>query len=184
MNTVSALLALGLAAALLQADGQKAATGKEAHMSATATAIPESVRSEHQAIHEQLEEAMRAPGQVGVAARALGKVLHPHFVREEEIALPPLALLAPLVRERFRPEWREVLPMTDALAAELPRMLREHGDILAATDHLQAVALEEESADVARLAEQLKLHARAEEEVFYPAAILVGELVRLRAAAQ
>ena len=74
--------------------------------------------------------------------------------------------------------------MTDALATELPRMLREHGDILAATDHLQTVALEEGSADVARLAEQLKLHARAEEEVFYPAAILVGELVKLRAAAQ
>jgi hypothetical protein len=74
--------------------------------------------------------------------------------------------------------------MTDALAAELPQMLREHGDIRAATDHLLEVAREEGSQDVVRLAEQLKLHARAEEDVFYPAAILVGELVRLRASAQ
>ena len=146
--------------------------------------IPASLREDHAHIHGALVAATRIEGRISEAARALAQVLHPHFVREEEIALPPLALLEPLVRERFRPEWREVLPMTDALAAELPRMLREHGDILAATDHLQAVALEEGSADVARLADELKLHARAEEEVFYPAAILVGELVRLRAAAQ
>jgi hypothetical protein len=33
---------------------------------------------------------------------------------------------------------------------------------------------------VAELAEKLALHARGEEEVYYPAAILVGELVRRR----
>jgi hypothetical protein len=142
--------------------------------------IPASLREDHAHIHGALVAATKREGRVGEAARALARVLHAHFEREEEIALPPLALLGPLARERFRPEWREVLPMTDALAAELPRMLREHGDILAATDHLQDVARHEGAEDVVRLAEQLKLHARAEEEVFYPAAILVGELVRLR----
>jgi hypothetical protein len=146
--------------------------------------IPASLREDHAHIHEALVGATQMQGPVGEAARALAQTLHPHFVREEEIALPPLALLEPLARQRFRPEWREVLTLTDALAAELPQMLREHGHIRAATDHLEKVAREEGAQDVARLAEQLKLHARAEEEVFYPAAILVGELVRLRAAAQ
>jgi hypothetical protein len=146
--------------------------------------IPASLREDHAHIHGALVTATQMEGRVGEAARALAQILHPHFVREEEIALPPLALLEPLARERFRPEWREILPMTDALAAELPQMLREHGDIRAATDHLLEVAREEGSQDVVRLAEQLKLHARAEEDVFYPAAILVGELVRLRASAQ
>ena len=37
-------------------------------------------------------------------------------------------------------------------------------------------------ATVERLAETLKLHAQSEEEVFYPAALLVGDVVRARSA--
>ena len=50
--------------------------------------IPESIRIEHEAIHTALVEATKAPGTVGAAAKELAAVLHPHFVREEEIALP------------------------------------------------------------------------------------------------
>ena len=62
------------------------------------TEIPQSIRLEHGAIHSVLVEATKATGAVGAAARALAHVLHPHFVREEEIALPPLGLLGPLSR--------------------------------------------------------------------------------------
>ena len=55
--------------------------------------IPESMRIEHGEIHAALERATGVPGRVGEAARALAAVLHPHFEREEEIALPPLGLL-------------------------------------------------------------------------------------------
>ena len=64
--------------------------------------IPSSIRAEHDAIHDALERATQEPGRVGEAARALAKALHPHFVREEQIALPPLALLAPLARHPLR----------------------------------------------------------------------------------
>ena len=184
MNTTSTLFALGLAAALLQAGGQKAATGKETHMRATATAIPESVRTEHHAIHEQLEEAMQAPGQVGAAARTLAKVLHPHFVREEEIALPPLGALAQLAKGTLPPDPASLLKMTDALKRELPQMLAAHTQIRAAVRALAEAARAERAAKFERLAEQLALHAQTEEEVLYPAAVLVGELIRTRMAAR
>jgi hypothetical protein len=70
--------------------------------------------------------------------------------------------------------------MTDALRAELPRMLEEHKAISAATIHLGEVARAANNAVVARLADQLLLHAQSEEELFYPAAILVGDVVRAR----
>ena len=73
-----------------------------------------------------------------------------------------------------------VLPLTDSLRAELPRMLKEHEAIHAATMRLGEVAKSEGNAAVAHLADQLALHARSEEEVFYPAPILVGDLVRSR----
>lgn len=57
--------------------------------------IPQSLRTEHEVIHSALEEATKAPGRVGAAAKELAAVLDPHFKRENEIALPPLGLLAP-----------------------------------------------------------------------------------------
>lgn len=140
--------------------------------------IPASIRAEHEEIHSALVAATKAPGRVGAAAKELAAILHPHFVREEQIALPPLGLLQPLSRGEFTPEMRDVLPMTDSLRTELPRMLEEHKAIHAATERLGEVARAEKNAAVARLAKQLAMHARNEEDVFYPAAVLVGDLVR------
>ena len=44
---------------------------------------PAPLRAEHEALHARLVEATRAPGAVGVAAREVARLLHPHFVREE-----------------------------------------------------------------------------------------------------
>ena len=76
-----------------------------------------------------------------------------------------------------------VLPMTEALRAELPRMLDEHQAIHAATRRLGEVARKAGNAEVQQLAEALALHAQSEEEVFYPAALLVGEVVESRSQA-
>ena len=151
------------------------------HAPAQTFDIPASMRAEHEEIHGALERATQGPGRVGEAARALAKVLHPHFVREEQIALPPLGLLAPLARGEFTEAMLDVLPMTDALRAELPQMLEEHVAIRAATQTLGDVARAERDTPVMRLAEQLALHATSEEEMFYPAAVLVGDIVRARA---
>ena len=145
--------------------------------------IPASMRAEHEEIHAELVRATKAPGRVGAAARQLAAVLHPHFVREEQIALPPLGLLAALAKgEAVTAEMRGILPMTDSLRAELPRMLEEHVAIRAATQRMGEAARAARNDRVASLAEKLALHARSEEEMFYPAAVLVGDLVRTRAA--
>ncbi len=151
---------------------------------ASKIAIPESVAAEHAEIHAALVEATHAPGAVGVAARELAAVLHPHFVREEQIALPPLGLLAVLAAGERVPEavLSETLTMTDALKAELPRMLNEHRAIRAAVEKLRAAAVADHAAKVERLAGQLALHAQTEEQVLYPAALLVGEIIRSRRA--
>jgi iron-sulfur cluster repair protein YtfE (RIC family) len=74
----------------------------------------------------------------------------------------------------------EALAMSDALRKELPRMLQEHTRIRAATETLRVVAQREKASAYEQLAEDLALHARSEEEVLYPAAILVGDVIRAR----
>lgn len=140
--------------------------------------IPEGLRREHRGVHEELEWATKRPGRVGAAARELAKVLHPHFVREEQVALPPLALLVPMSRGERPANADAVLALTDTLRRELPTMLREHVAIHEATRRLRDVAAAAKDARVVRLADALAAHATQEEEVNYPAALLVGALLR------
>jgi len=179
--TAAALLVITLSAPMT--DQAQTSKDSEPHRHDSKIQIPEAMRLEHLEIHNGLVSATKLPGKVGEAARKLAAVLDPHFVREEQIALPPLGLLAPLSRGEFAPQMREVLAMTSALRAELPRMLSEHKAIHSATVRLGEVAKAAGNAEVERLAETLKVHAKNEEEVFYPAALLVGEIVRARSAA-
>lgn len=75
---------------------------------------------------------------------------------------------------------KSVIPITDRLKAELPEMLGEHKVIVAALENLKTAAEAENKPEHARFAEKLALHAQTEEEVLYPAAILVGEYLKLK----
>jgi hypothetical protein len=142
--------------------------------------VPEPLKREHEELHKELRRAVQAGGRTGETARAVAERLHPHFPKEEAYALPPLGLLAPLARGEYVPEATEAAAMAERLKAELPSMLTEHREIVAALDALAAAAQEEGHAEHIRFAEKLALHARTEEEVLYPAVVLVGEHLRLR----
>lgn len=141
--------------------------------------IPKPLQAEHEHLHSTLVKASKERGAVGEAAREVAGLLHPHFVREEQFALPPLALLSELARGGVTPEMTQVLPMTRRLKAELPAMLAEHRQIVGALDKLRAAAQAANLPEYERFADALALHAQTEEQVLYPAAVLVGEHVAL-----
>jgi len=142
--------------------------------------IPEPLKAEHEELHAELARARGAGGRTGEAAKAVAVTLHPHFLREEEIAMPPLALLTALAEGKLSSEMSEVLAMTDQLEAELPQMLEQHKDVVTALERLSRMAEDEGKPEVARFAKKLILHARTEEQVLYPAAILVGRYLKLK----
>ena len=142
--------------------------------------IPASLKAEHDELHHELAAATKASGPVEEAARAVAKLLHPHFVDEEAFALPALGLLAQLAHGEQISDAGPVLAMTDRLRAELPRMLAEHQTITAALRNLEGKARAAGDEARVRLATKIIAHARAEEEVMYPAAILVGEYLKQR----
>src|SRR5687768_9617763 len=92
--------------------------------------IPAPLQAEHEELHAALAAATKLPGSVGAAAREVARLMHPHFAREEQFALPPLGLLADVVRGALRSDMAEVLPMTRRLKAELPAMFDEHRRIV------------------------------------------------------
>lgn len=141
------------------------------------SAVPEALRAEHQALHEHLVRITEEPGAVGEAAHEVARLLHPHFAREEQFALAPLALLARLAAGPVTPDMASVLSMTQRLKEALPQMLAEHAAILRALERLRSAARAAGRPEHERFAETLALHAQMEEQVLYPAAILVGEYV-------
>ena len=141
--------------------------------------IPESLKTEHEELHADLVRATKAGGKTGEAAKAVAKVLHDHFIKEEEFALPPIGFLPALARGEVDKQMSSVVAMTDRLKAELSKMLREHQAVVAALKKLTAAAEEENLPEHGHFAEKLRLHAQTEEDVLYPAAILVGEYLKL-----
>ena len=139
---------------------------------------PPSLKAEHEELHGELARATKSGGRTGEAAAAVARLMHPHFVKEEDYALPPLGLLSALASGKLDDEMAAVLPLTDTLERELPRMLAEHKAIVAALARLSEAAAAEGKPEYARFAEKLIAHARAEEEVAYPAALLVGRYIR------
>ncbi len=166
-----------LAGTMLLASPGVAAPAEHGH-EAHAAAIPASLRAEHHALHDRLTRATHAGGQTGKAARALEAVMMPHFQEEERIAMPPLGLLAPLARGEWPADAGPIIAMTDELRRAWPRMLEEHARIAALVKALRAAAAAEKQADAAAFADALALHARMEEEILYPAALLVGDRLR------
>jgi hypothetical protein len=143
-------------------------------------AIPDAVREEHEELHRRLSEATLAGGRVGAAAKKAARLLHAHLIREEELAMRPLGLLRALAEGAVTADMAGVLGLTNALRDELPRMLAEHRQIVLALNTLREAAHEEDRPSFGELADELILHARMEEEILYPAALLVGEFLKLK----
>lgn len=141
---------------------------------------PSSVKAEHEALHAQLARAIKAGGATSQAAKTVAKVLHPHFLKEEEYALPPLRLLPALAEGKTLPEMQAAVAMTARLKTDLSHMLQEHKQILIALKALIDAANLESKEQAAHFAEKLILHAQTEEEVLYPASILIGEYLILK----
>ena len=129
---------------------------------------PTVLTMEHQGMQEEMARATRAGGRTEEAAWQVTRVLYPHVFREEEFAIPPLLLLPKLARGEVTPDM------------EMPRMLQEHKAIIGALQKLLQAATSEQHTGFARFAQKLILHAQMEEELLYPAAILVGEYLKLK----
>ena len=154
------------------------------HANSASIQTPKSIATEHGELHDTLSRATAEGGEMAAAAHELEAALAPHFKREEQIATPPLGLLPALAHGDATAEMRFVLPMTEALERGLPQMLREHEAIRDAVTKFRATAERNGHQDYVRFADNLAAHAREEEELLYPAAILVGRYVERTAPQQ
>lgn len=177
LSTISFLMMYGPIQGQVEKDSVLHRHAKESTMKYT---IPASIKEEHDELHKNLESFTKLPGKTGMAAKEVANMLHPHFIKEEEFALPPLGLLVSLAKGQVSGDMKGAIAMTDKLKEDWHQMLNEHQQIVGSLEKLRIAAIEEQHPEVIRFTESLKLHAKTEEEVTYPTAILIGEYLKLK----
>lgn len=155
------------------------AAGDAAH---PGLATPQVIVIEHEHLHHQLDAAIASGGKTGERAREVAEVLASHFEQEEAYAMPPLGLLEPLAWNKpvDGATAAEAIKMADHLRDEYDNMLHEHEMLTAALHRLASAARQENKPQHAEFAEALIMHAQHEEQVLYPATLMIGEYLKLK----
>ncbi len=141
---------------------------------------PTPLKSEHEALHAEINRAVKLEDRTGKATRLVARLIERHFAKEEEFALPPLGLLPALAQGTIEPGMAAAITMAARLHDELPDLLAEQRVIVAALEELMAAAESEGHAELVGFAEKLMLHEEIEQQVSYPTAILIGKYLQLR----
>ncbi|MFW6038902.1 MAG: hemerythrin domain-containing protein [bacterium] len=170
---------LVLAGALGWVAGLNAAPGEdEQHDHNRLLTPPPALRAEHERLHERLGAAKEAGGKTAEAAARVSEHLAAHFEEEEAYAMPPIGLLQPLAEGEATEDMRPAIEMADKLQANYQVMLDEHERILEALVQLERAARAEDKPEQVRFARDLIHHAKVEEQVLYPATIVIGKYLR------
>jgi hypothetical protein len=74
--------------------------------------------------------------------------------------------------------------MADRLRREYGKMLKEHKELTEVLHKLAAAAKDEGKPEQAAFAESLILHAQNEEQVLYPATLVIGDYLKLQRASR
>ncbi|OHB76704.1 MAG: hypothetical protein A2Z34_05490 [Planctomycetes bacterium RBG_16_59_8] len=144
------------------------------------TDIPSALQREHADLYVRLVAATQEPGAVGEAAKPLAALLHSHFEKEEAVALPPLKSLWAITAGKEVADSEKIIAMSAKLREELPSLIEEHRAITRALKGLLSAAVQDRKAETISFVDAMFHHVKTEEQVLYPASILVGDYLKLK----
>lgn len=142
--------------------------------------IPSSIKDEHELLLEQMRTFTLFQDRTGQMALKLDSLLKHHFQEEEDFVLPPLGYLPLLASGEMPEQHNEVIQLTQKLKSQLAHMSAEHQLIKAYMNELKQAADHDNHHEIIEFEKELNKHANTEEEVFFPAALLVGKYLKLK----
>lgn len=142
-------------------------------------AVPLVLKSEHDQFLERISRIASLQDSTGRVAKKLLELMNYHFKEEEDYVLPPLGLLPALAKRQIPEQSEKIIQLTERLKSNSAKMIAEHQMIKAYLDEMMLAGAKENHTEIAGLDLVLQKHATSEEEVFFPAAILIGEYLKL-----
>ncbi len=83
-----------------------------------------------------------------------------------------------MVLDQWRPEMSQIAPLIVHFSQHPDDLIHQHQKIIAAIENLWEAAYEDGTGENANFARHLTSHERMEDEVLYPALILIGEYLQ------
>ncbi|SDM35200.1 Hemerythrin HHE cation binding domain-containing protein [Daejeonella rubra] len=142
--------------------------------------VPSSIKKEHDNLLEKLYKFTSINDSTGLAAKKLYNLLQHHFNEEEDYVLPPLGLLPQLTNGKIPEQTKNVIALTEKLKSQLSHMSAEHQLIEAYLDEIKQADSNLKYPEIIELEKEIHKHAKIEEEVLFPASILVGDYLKLK----
>ena len=143
--------------------------------------MPSSIKNEHDSLLAQLHVITLFQDSTGIVAITLLELMEHHFREEENVVFPPLGLLPSLASGEIPEKSEEIIQLTEKVKSQLTHLSVEHQLIKARMGELVQAAAKENHPEIIAFIHDVDKHATVEEEVYFPAAILVGEYLKLQA---
>ncbi len=142
------------------------------------TKVPKAIQNGHEQLSDELKAIIAQGGKVGEKAKELSDSMKIHFEKEEKYALPPLGLLLALSEGNWEINANEAIMMADTLQSRLFEMTQDHKMISKFLEELKKIAEEENNSQAQNFVRNLILHIDLEDQVLYPATLLIGNYLR------
>jgi hypothetical protein len=144
--------------------------------------VPSSIKKEHESLLDQIHRITLFQDSAGLVAIKLNDLMQHHFKEEEDFALPPLGLLSLLAGGRIPEQSNEIIVLAERLKSQLTHLSVEHQLINAYMNELRQADSNGSHTEIIEFEKELHKHANIEEEVLFPAAILIGEYLKFKLA--
>ena len=140
--------------------------------------VPSSLKKTHSELLQQLHQFTLINDSSATVALKLEELMLHHFLEEEDYILSPLGLLPSLSKGQFPEHPQEIIILSEKAKSQIDHMSAEHQLITAYIEELKQASAEENQPAIIAFEKDVSKHALSEEEVYFPAAIMVGEYLK------
>ena len=144
--------------------------------------VPSSIKKTHLYLLEQIQKMTLYKDSSGRVAKKIEELMQHHFKEEEDLILPPLGLLPSIANGQIPEQSEEVILLSENVKSMMNHMSVEHQLINAYIKELKQASDKENLPEILEFENEVIKHATSEEEVFFPASILIGDYLKLNSA--
>ena len=141
--------------------------------------VPSTILQQHDSLIMTITKWTTFGDSTARSAYRLKEIMVHHFREEEDYVLPALGVLPSIVNGIMPAEPKELTRMIDQYKANSSHFIAEHQMIKVYMEELKAIAGKENHHGLAEFEKALTMHVREEEELLFPAVILIGEYLKL-----
>ena len=142
--------------------------------------VPSSIKKTHEHLLERIHGMTLYKDSSSLIAIKIEDLMIHHFKEEEDLILPLLGLLPLLANEKIPEENKDIIFLSENVKTQIGHMSAEHQLIHAYIDELKQAANDENLHEILEFEKEVIHHATTEEEVFFPASIIIGEYLKLK----